>query len=140
MSRSGSAIGTEPQPSAAPSRPPGVLVVDDDESVRAFLAAGLAASGFAVWAAADGFEAVAAVRDHGPAIDLVVLDVRMPGPDGPETLRGIRALDPDVPCCFMTADAGSYTEEDLLGFGAAAVFWKPFQLGVLLARLADSSP
>jgi DNA-binding response OmpR family regulator len=119
----------------APSRPRGVLVIDDDAGIRAFLRDGLRAAGFAVWPAADGREGVAVYRNHSSAIDLVLLDVRMPGWDGPETLTEIRALAPDLPCCFMSGDIGKYTEEELLGRGAVALFRKPFHYRELVVQL-----
>jgi CheY-like chemotaxis protein len=121
--------------SAASARPWGVLVVDDNEAVRATLEIGLRASGFAVWLTPGGRAGVAAYLKHRPAIDVVLLDVRMPDWDGPETLAAIRALDPGVPCCFMSGDTGCYTAEDLLGLGAVAVFQKPFGLGELITQL-----
>lgn len=116
-------------------RPRGILVVDDNADIRAVLRAGLGHAGFAVWLAGDGREAVEVYRAHRPSVDLVLLDVRMPGWDGPDTLAALRESDPDVRICFMTGDAGRYTETDLLGLGALAVFRKPFRLGELADRL-----
>jgi CheY-like chemotaxis protein len=121
---------------AAPwARPRGVLIVDDDEDVRRVLAAGLWYHGFAVWVAADGGEAVAVYRSFRPSIDVVLLDVLMPGCDGPETLAALREYDPDVRACFMTAYAGRYSEQELLAFGTLAVLRKPFGLDDLAGQL-----
>ena len=135
MTQPADGIGEQPEGSGRPSRPCGVLIVDDNEAVRTVLGAGLGASGFAVWLAADGYEGVAAYREHGRAIDLLLLDVPMPGRDGPETLSAIRAHAPDLPCCLMSGDTGHYTEQELLGLGAIAVLQKPFRLGELIAQL-----
>lgn len=135
MNRSDDGISVEPQVRGTPARPWGVLVVDDNEAVRAFLEVGLRASGFAVWLAADGYEAVLVYGEHGAAIDLLLLDIRMPGRDGPETLAALRAHAPDLPCCFMSGDTGHYTEEELLGFGALGVLGKPFRLGEVITQL-----
>lgn len=116
-------------------RPQGILVVDDNEGIRTFLSVALKASGFAVWLAASGHEALALCREHGPAIDMLLLDVRMPGWDGPQTLAAVRTVVPEIPCCFMSGDAGHYSDHDLLGFGAIAVLRKPFPLGELIAQL-----
>src|SRR5690349_11978266 len=82
----------------ADGRRHGVLVVDDQEGVRGVLGAMLRQEGFAVWLAADGWEAIDLYRSRRAAIDLVLLDVRMPGLDGPATLAALRGLDPRVRC------------------------------------------
>ena len=134
---------TTPAPLATASPPvrlPGVPIVDDDVDVRRILSAWLGQHGFAVWVAADGGEAVGVYRAHRPSIDLALLDVRMPGRDGPETLAALRDLDPHVRACFMTGDTGRYTTQGLLDMGALAIFRKPFRLGELAERLAELTP
>lgn len=120
-----------------PTRPLGVLVVDDDEAVRALLEIALGAHGFSVRLAGDGREGAAVYREHAATIDLVLLDVRMPGWDGPQTLAAIRALAPLACCCFMSGDTGEYTEHALLALGAAAVFRKPFRFGELIPHVRN---
>src|SRR5689334_9613247 len=107
------------------ARPCGVLIVDDDEGVRRVLGDGLWHHGFAVWLAADAREAVEVYRSHRACIGVALLDVQMPGRDGPGTLTDLRELDPTVRTCFVTGDAGRYAEQDLLDLGALAVFRKP---------------
>ena len=105
---------------------PGVLVVDDDNSVRTILARELRRRGFAVWVAADGGEALGVYVRHAELIDVVLMDVNMPGVSGPEAHAAIRAGAPHVRCCFMTADPQPGLRESLLADGALAVFGKPF--------------
>jgi DNA-binding NtrC family response regulator len=57
---------------------------------------------------------------------MVLLDVLMPGLDGPHTLARLQKLSPAVRCCFMTGNHTPYTEETLLQMGAVRVFRKPF--------------
>ena len=57
---------------------------------------------------------------------MVLLEVRMPGMDGPHTLTALQKLCPTVRCCFMTGNLTPYTEEALLRMGAVRVFRKPF--------------
>lgn len=95
------------------------------------------AQGFAVWLAADALTAVELYRGHHDAIDVVLLDVRMPNRDGPETLAALRELDPYVRFCFMSGDMGKYTEENLLDLGAVAVFQKPLRLSELARQLME---
>jgi CheY-like chemotaxis protein len=119
-------------------RPPGVLIVDDDEGVRRVLGAGLWHAGFAIWMATDGREAVEIYRSHRRgSISLVLLDVLMPGRDGVWTLAALRELDPLLRACFVTGGTGSYTEQDLLDLGAFAVFRKPLDLNELAERLLE---
>jgi CheY-like chemotaxis protein len=109
----------------------GILVVDDDEGVRSLLNFTMRQQGFAVWLAADGQEALDLYRHHRDTIDVVLLDVRMPGMDGPQTLAKLHQLNPQICCCFMSGDLGSYTEGQLGNLGARAVLLKPFHLGQL---------
>jgi CheY-like chemotaxis protein len=115
--------------------PLGVLVVDDDPSIRALFTLCLPPQGFAVWGAASGEEALDVYREHGSTIDVVLLDVRMPDLDGPHTLARLRQFDPEVRCCFMSGDIGDYTEDDLFALGALDVVAKPFSLTGLGRRL-----
>jgi CheY-like chemotaxis protein len=122
------------------ARKPGILVVEDEGLVRFMLETGLRQQGFAVWLAANGLEAIEVFHRHRGDIDLVLLDVRMPGLDGPKTWTILERLNPSLRCCFMTGDLGRYTEEELLQLHAARVFRKPFkidQLGATFHHLYD---
>lgn len=122
----------EEKPLPGPSaRRPGILVVDDDAAVRFLLDIGLRQYGFTVLQAADGREALQVYQQERAAIDLVLLDIRMPGLDGPQTLDALIRLNPQVRCCFMTGHAGSYSHAELLKLGAERVFAKPFQVAEL---------
>lgn len=115
----------------AGKRKAGVLVVDDQECVRGVLEVMLRHQGLAVWLAANGCEAIELYRAHHAAMDLVLLDVCMPGLDGPETLTALRRLNPKVCICFLNRDVRDYPEEWLRSLGAAAVFLKPFRMADL---------
>jgi CheY-like chemotaxis protein len=117
------------------SSPIGILVVDDEAPVRALLEAGLRQYGFTLWMAPDGYQALEIYRQHQDAIALVLLDVRMPGLDGPQTLARLRQIRPEVRCCFMSGHTGAYSEQGLLDLGAVHVFRKPFQLAELVQTL-----
>jgi two-component system, OmpR family, response regulator len=131
------------RPSQLPPRVLGILIVDDEFSLRHMLNIGMRQQGFAVWVAAGGQEALELYRCHHESIDVVLLDVRMPGLDGPRTLAALRELNPQVRCCFMSGDPGSYTEAALRDVGAAAVLPKPFHLaevGRMLLEVAGRPP
>lgn len=115
----------------------GVLVVDDQESIRKMLDFGLRHHGFAVFLAANGHKAFDVYRCHFTAIDVVLLDVRMPDRDGPQTLVALQSINPLVRSCFMSGDAGSYTVKNLMDLGAMSVFTKPFCLTQLATTLRD---
>jgi CheY-like chemotaxis protein len=119
--------GDYQSPEVPSPRKYGILVVDDEEAVRGVLNIGMSHQGFAVWLAANGQEALDLYRRHRQGIDVVLMDVRMPGLDGPQTLAELQQLNPQVRCCFMSGHLGSYTEWKLCDLGALAVLQKPFR-------------
>src|SRR5262249_49663272 len=118
---------------------PGILVVDDDPSVRALLGIVLRRQGFTAWVAADGLEALDLYRRHSAEIALVLLDVRMPVMDGPQTWAALQQVNPGVRCCFISGHTGKYTEQELLERGAVGKPFAPADLGRRLWRLATES-
>jgi CheY-like chemotaxis protein len=114
---------------------PGVLVVDDEHLVRVVLQLGLERDGFAVWMASNGREAIRMCRKHRARIGVVLLDVCMPGLDGPATLDALHQFDPEVVVCFMSGDTGAYEMEELRRRGARSVIAKPFPLHELTEAL-----
>jgi CheY-like chemotaxis protein len=130
---------TAPLPKASPAadgeptaRPigtkPGVLVVDDEHMLRIMVQLGLERNGFNVWLASRGQEAIRLYRKHRERIAVVLLDVCMPGLDGPQTLAALRELNPEIRACFMSGNTGAYEPEELRRRGAAYVIAKPFLL------------
>ena len=124
-----------PQALGPADRKPGILVVDDEPSLRDLLQRGLGQYGFRVWAAADGWQALDLYQDLRAEIDVVLLDVLMPELDGPGTLRILQWQHGEVPACFMSGCTGPYTADGLLACGALHVFPKPFQLDELARAL-----
>jgi CheY-like chemotaxis protein len=117
--------------------------VDDEPIVRTLLTGVLELQGYRVWQACDGAEAIETYRREGMRIDLVLMDVVLPGLDGPEALAALREIAPAVRCCFMSGDPGKYRVEQLLAAGAVGFLDKPFALADLetvLRRLAIRSP
>ena len=109
-----------------------MLVVDDEPHIRAVLRGYLEADGFAVSEAADGEEAVRQVRQDAP--DLVLLDVMLPGIDGLEALRQVRAFS-DVYVIVVTARAEEVDKLVGLGVGADDYVTKPFSPREVAARV-----
>jgi two-component system cell cycle sensor histidine kinase/response regulator CckA len=111
--------------------------VDDDDAVRTLLAAVLASLGYESLTASDGVEALALFKTHQQRISAILLDVRMPTLDGPQTLAAIREVDPGVRAAFVTGFQGEYSEAELMLLGAAAVLSKPFRVEELRDVLAE---
>ena len=105
---------------------PRVLVVDDDSSLREFLEIFLAKEGYKVASAASGEEAVKKVKRGG--FSLVITDVRMPGMDGVELLKGIKAIDPCLPVVLITAFASLDAAVVAMKEGAWDYLTKPFRI------------
>lgn len=112
---------------------PRILVVDDDERIAASVRRALAYEGYSVTEAHDGHAALAAVRDHVP--DLVVLDVMLPGIDGLEVCRRMRAAGDDVAVLMLTAKTTVPDRVEGLDSGADDYLVKPFAHEELLARV-----
>jgi two-component system cell cycle sensor histidine kinase/response regulator CckA len=126
-----------PEHHGANGRQYGVLVVDDEASIRRLLSVGMQQRGFAVWLAASGQEALDLYRRHHQAIDLVLIDVCMQGMDGPQTLAALQELNPQIRCCFMSGHAAWYTEESLHKWSGVAVLRKPFRLAEVAQVLRE---
>lgn len=112
---------------------PRLLVVDDDPGVTSLLRRAFARSGYAVETAANGEEALRAVRERRP--DLVVLDVRLPGVDGVEVCRRLRRADAGMAILMLTAKDRSRDRVVGLDAGADEYLVKPFSLDVLSAHV-----
>jgi CheY-like chemotaxis protein len=105
-----------------------LLLVDDEEAIRTIASISLERiGGWTVVSAPSGHAALQAAHDDGP-FDAVLMDVMMPGLDGPATLRRMRdgVLSPQVPVNFLTAKLGEAERERLLSLGASGVIAKPF--------------
>jgi len=119
-------------------RPRTILVVDDDPDIRRITALSLERiGGFRVSLAASAEGALELAKRAPP--DLLLLDVSMPGTDGPAMLAALRA-DPDterVPVVFLTAMSSDDQIARLFALGVADVISKPFDLVALPARIRD---
>ncbi|NMC13741.1 MAG: response regulator transcription factor [Chloroflexi bacterium] len=108
-----------------------VLVIEDDEAILKLLRRGLAYEGYQVDTAMDGQTGLSLARDNPP--DLVVLDLMLPGIDGLEVCRRLRAGGP-VPILILTAKESINDRIQGLDVGADDYMTKPFNLDELLAR------
>lgn len=104
-----------------------ILYVDDEADIREIAAISLALDdSFEVRTCASGSEALRVAPEWQPA--LILLDVMMPGMDGPNTLAALRTepRTADIPVVFITARTQSYEVQRFLSLGAAGVIAKPF--------------
>jgi DNA-binding response OmpR family regulator len=110
-----------------------VLVVEDEPDIRALIVHHLARDGFRCRAVSSGPDALAAVRSAMP--DLVVLDLMLPGMDGLEVCRRLRASAPALPIIMLTAKADEVDRIVGLELGADDYVAKPFSPKELVARV-----
>jgi two-component system response regulator MprA len=109
-----------------------VLVIEDEAKIADLLRRGLIYEGYQVEVAPDGETGLALARDHSP--DLVILDLMLPGIDGLEVCRRLRAAS-DVPILILTAKDAVSDRVKGLDSGADDYLVKPFAFEELLARL-----
>jgi two-component system, cell cycle sensor histidine kinase and response regulator CckA len=114
-----------------------ILLAEDDPNVRKLAKRILERAGYTVICAVDGPEAVMLFKEHADTIDLLLLDVVMPGLGGQEVLDRIRALRPDIPALFSSG----YSENGIhTGFVLKAglrLIQKPYRPSVLLRALRE---
>jgi DNA-binding response OmpR family regulator len=110
-----------------------VVVADDEEDVRILLSRILAEVGYDVYAASEGTEALAVIRERRP--DLVVLDLMMPGIDGWDVLRQLRATPSPPRVVVLTARDDPASFARAIREGATAYVVKPFRFPELLATV-----
>ena len=121
---------------------PSILIAEDEVRISSFVEKGLRAAGYMSTVCADGLDAVhLALTDE---FDLLLLDVGLPGIDGFEVLRRVRAANPDLPIIMLTARTSLQDTVEGLDGGANDYVPKPFKFDELLARirvqLRDASP
>jgi DNA-binding NtrC family response regulator len=122
------------------SRNISILVVDDDQNIRTFVAKILAAKNWHVDTAEDGPSALLLIHEH--TYDAVVLDYRMPGMDGVEVCRKIKEIQPATREVFLTGFPTINTVFPAIEAGAERVLSKPVNpeelIQVVEQQLADS--
>jgi DNA-binding NtrC family response regulator len=110
-----------------------ILIADDDEFLRLALAQLLELEGFTITSSPDGPGALRLA--HQVTFDLILLDFKMPGPNGIEVLAGLRTLRPGVPVIMMSGQAGHNSVMDAIRGGACDFIDKPFDDDRVLAAV-----
>jgi len=114
-----------------------ILIVEDEDPVRAFAARALRLRGYNVLEANGGEAALETVRNHPRPIDLLVSDVVMPGMDGPTLARAARRLRPEMRVLFMSGYAGGAFARSDQKPEDVHFLAKPFGLKQLAAKVKD---
>ncbi|GAB4263145.1 MAG: hypothetical protein Kow0092_13830 [Deferrisomatales bacterium] len=128
-----------PKTSETPA-PPGterILVVDDEDPVRQWVQRVLAIRGYSVVVAANGEEALDRLEREAGRVDLVVLDLGMPGMGGWRCLEELRSRYRHLPVIIVSGYAGPDTEEQARGAGAQAFLRKPFRADGLARKIHE---
>ena len=111
---------------------PTILIVEDDDTVREALSAGLESEGYEVILSDNGLDGLKQAKEEGP--DLILLDLMLPEMDGLSVCRALRR-NSDVPIIMLTARGTEMDKIVGLETGADDYVVKPFSLGELLARI-----
>ncbi|MFX1561986.1 MAG: response regulator [Promethearchaeota archaeon] len=107
-----------------------ILIVDDEEGMRETLCELLRLKGYQAETAKDGYEAVERISDLKPRI--VILDIRMPGMNGVETLRKLKKIMPNLTFIMMTGYSVQHLGREALREGAITIIEKPFSIVKLI--------
>lgn len=115
---------------------PRVLLAEDEPEMRRLLASTLRKDGFDVIEARDGRDLIRLIKEQilrgndKPGVDLIVSDIRMPGPSGLRVLAALRRVEWATPVLLITAFGDAQTHAEAERLGAVAVIDKPFDLNV----------
>jgi two-component system, OmpR family, response regulator len=118
---------------AADNEPVRILVVDDERALAEQIARGLTAEGYTVDVEHDGLDGLWRAKEV--EYSAIVLDIMLPGKNGYQVCRDLRAAGVWTPILMLTAKDGDLDEAEALDTGADDYLRKPFSLVVLLARL-----
>ena len=113
-----------------------ILFVDDDPELREIAVAALAAPGYAIFTASDGYEAIRILADHW--VSILITDIKMPGINGFELARQAKLMRPSIQVIYLSG----YPVEGARGSGPVygAVLKKPLRMGDLLAEVSGRLP
>jgi two-component system cell cycle sensor histidine kinase/response regulator CckA len=115
-----------------------ILLVEDEEGLRALNARGLISRGYTVLEAGNGVEAIEVLERCGGSVDLVVSDVVMPEMDGPTLLKEMRKRNPELKIIFVSGYAEDAFQKHLPEHGQYAFLPKPFTLKQLVAAVKET--
>jgi DNA-binding NtrC family response regulator len=113
-----------------------LLLVDDEEDFRTTLANRLRKREYEVTQVENGCQALDAIKTHG--IDVAIVDVKMPGMDGLETLREMKRLNPVIEVIMLTGHASVESGIEGMRLGAFDYIMKPCDINDLVVKIEDA--
>jgi two-component system, NtrC family, response regulator PilR len=125
----------EPAAPAADRRPPRILVVDDERSMRELLAIVLRREGYEVLLAENGRTAIELLGRE--PVDLLISDIKMPDLSGVDVLRAAKQIDQDILGIMITAFASTETAVEAMRLGACDYLSKPFDIDLLKMKVRE---
>ena len=131
-------MSTAAQPAAQPvadRRPPRILVVDDERSMRELLAIVLRREGYEVLVAENGRTAIELLERE--PVDLLISDIKMPDLSGVDVLRAAKKIDQDILGIMITAFASTETAVEAMRLGACDYLSKPFDIDLLKMKVRE---
>lgn len=138
-------VAAAAEPAAAAAKPRAdltgqgtILLVEDEEGLRALNARGLRSRGYQVIEASNGVEALEKFDEENGAVDLVVSDVVMPEMDGPTLLKAMRGRNAELKIIFVSGYAEDAFEKSLPENEQFAFLAKPFALSALVAKVKET--
>ena len=114
-----------------------ILLVDDEISIVEVCRDILANLGYKIYTADSGHEAIDIYNANKDEIDLVILDMIMPGMNGGETYKQLKAINPDVKVILSTGFSGSDQAQQILDSGCQALIQKPFRVDDLSQKIRE---
>ena len=113
-----------------------ILVIDDEQGVRDLFAKVLSRQDYNVLTAASGADGIQVAREQ--KVNLILLDIKMPGMDGLETLRRLKKVTPETAVIIITGFGTLQTSRKALKLGAVDYITKPFDLDFALSVIKDT--
>lgn len=117
-----------------------VLVIENEPLVLEALEDILDLVGLHVVSAEDGEEGIAAYQEHKDEIELVILDMRLPGKDGPHILKALRAINPSVKVIVSSGYDEEEVAQRFMGQQPILILKKPYDAETLLAKVKSVLP
>ncbi len=112
-----------------------ILIIDDEVSITEELDLILDSEGYKTAIAHTGSAAITLFKDKGNKIDLILLDIKLPGMDGVEIYSELKKINPNIPVIIITGSFTKTRAEKIIKAGGKAVLYKPFSAEELLSLI-----